>query len=164
MTGPVSRPDVECHCPSRPHQMVPASRQTSAVTLPNRLDSVRAAVAFFVDGARRLHVPAASTALFEVAIAEAVANAVKHGHPGADNATFVCEIEHDEHQLTLRIIDGGPGFAVPDPRLPEITTDQVEALPEAGYGLPIIQSAFPIVRAVRENGRFGLELGLPLQG
>lgn len=162
MTGPFGQTDCPCGSRAHAHHVVPVPKYTAALTLPSRVDSVRAAVAFLVDTARRLNVPAASTTLFEVAIAEAVANAVRHGHSGAESATIRCEIEHDERQLTLRIIDGGPGFTVPEPQLPEIITEQVETLPEAGYGLPIIQSAFPIVRAVRVNGRFGLEFGLPL--
>jgi hypothetical protein len=36
------------------------------------------------------------------------------------------------------------------------------AIPEAGYGLPVIQAAFPKVRTVTRGDRFGVELPLEL--
>jgi hypothetical protein len=48
---------------------------------------------------------------------------------------------------------------MPPARPPEVT-DDVQVLPEAGYGLPIIRTVFPIVRVVRVDGRFGVELEL----
>jgi hypothetical protein len=44
-----------------------------------------------------------------------------------------------------------------------VSPEQLERLPESGYGVPIIQSMFPGVRAIRVNGRFGLELCLPVR-
>lgn len=95
------------------------------------------------------------------AVTEAVTNAVKHGHGDQPNAIVTCEIEVTASHLTLRIIDGGRGFTLPSPTRPPISTEPLERLPESGYGVPIIQSVFPTVRAIRVSGRFGIELSLP---
>jgi serine/threonine-protein kinase RsbW len=96
-------------------------------------------------------------------VTEAVTNAVEHGHSGEPDAVVTCELEVTAAQLTLRIIDGGRGFSIPSQELPAVLPEQVERLPESGYGVPIIQSMFPSVRAISVNGRFGLELCLPLR-
>jgi anti-sigma regulatory factor (Ser/Thr protein kinase) len=134
----------------------------ASLSVPNRVESVRPAAMFLVHTARALNVAAASKPLFEVAVTEALTNAVKHGRSRDGRGVIVCELELDPRRLTLRILDAGPGFKVPAPRIPNLTPEEVETLPESGYGLPIIQSVFPSVRAVRVNGTFGLELSLPL--
>lgn len=135
----------------------------ASLTVPNRVESVRPVASFLVQTARALNVPAAAKPLFEVAVTEALTNAVKHGHSGEPNAVVMCELELTATQLTLRILDGGRGFTLPTQTLPTVSAEQVERLPESGYGVPIIQSMFPTVRAIRVNGRFGLELCLPLR-
>lgn len=132
----------------------------ATLTVPNRVESVRPATTFLVQTARALNVPRAGEPVFEVAISEAITNAVRHGRTDDPDATITCDIELADRQLTLRIIDGGAGFGVPASPLPDVSREPIEALPEAGYGLPIIQSVFPMVRVVEVNGRFGLELGL----
>ena len=131
------------------------------LTVPNRVEFVRAATAFVVQAARAFDVAQASQPVFEVAISEAITNAVKHGGKQA-NSTITCEIELEPGALTVRIIDDGNGFVVRKAAaLPEVSRDRIEALPSSGYGLPIIHSVFPIVRAVSVGGRFALELALP---
>lgn len=146
----------------RPVKAVTAQGYLTTLTVPNRVDSVRPAAAFVVETARAFKVPAAGTLLFEVGVTEALTNAVKHGHPGTEDAVIVCEVDYSPRQLAIRVIDGGPGFVIPEPRLPRIAPDEVETLPESGFGLPIIQHAFPIVHAIRPGGRFGVELCLPI--
>jgi serine/threonine-protein kinase RsbW len=134
----------------------------ASLCVPNRVESVRPAALFLVHAARALNVAAASKPLFEVAVTEALTNAVKHGRGRDGRGDILCEIRLTPQQLTVRIVDSGPGFSVPAPRLPNLTPEEVETLPESGYGVPIIQSVFPVVRAIRVQGQFGLELGLPL--
>ena len=134
----------------------------ASLTVPSRVESVRPAALFLVQTAAALNVAAATTPLFEVAVTEALTNAVKHGHSGESSAVVTCELELTASHLTLRIIDGGRGFAIPTPTLPSVSVEQVERLPESGYGVPIIQSVFPSVQAIRVRGRFALELCLPL--
>jgi serine/threonine-protein kinase RsbW len=142
--------------------MISRERYTATLTVPNRVESVRPATAFLVQVARGLGVPGTSDSLFEVAVTEALSNAVKHGRSPRGMGTIVCEIERAPEHLTLRISDEGRGFTVPEPRLPPITPDEPETLPESGFGLPIIQAVFPMVRGVRLGGRFVLELSLPV--
>jgi anti-sigma regulatory factor (Ser/Thr protein kinase) len=144
--------------------MIPGySASVASVTVPNRVESVRPAVAFIVQMSRALKVPQASRPLFEVAVSEALANAVKYGRDDRGEDAIMCELELSARQLTLRIIDGGKGFVIPTARLPHVDPADTQSLPESGYGLPIIQSVFPAVRTIRAHGRFGLELGLPLR-
>lgn len=145
-----------------PAGRVLSARFAASMTVPNRPESVRPAVAFLLDTARGLQIAEASKPVFEVALTEALTNAVKHGHNGDENAVVVCEIERSPRQVAFRIIDSGRGFVVPPPTLPDIRPDDVQNIPDRGYGLPIIQSVFPVVRAIRVNGRFALELCLPL--
>jgi len=136
----------------------------ASLTVPARVESVRAAAAFLVQAARSLKVAAASHPAFEVAIVEAITNALKHGH-GADGdgrPSIVCELERDPHSFVVRILDTGPGFTLPPASLPGVSTENVMAIPESGYGLPVIQSVFPGVRTVRRDERFGIELPLEL--
>lgn len=132
----------------------------ATLTVPNCVESVRAATAFLVQAARDLQVPAAAEPVFEVAISEAITNAVKHGGGDRDHATITCDIELEDRTLTLRIIDGGSGFYISPARMPEVTPERIESLRETGYGLAIIQTVFPMVRVVNIDGRFGIELGL----
>ena len=131
--------------------------------VPNRVESVRPATAFLVQTAQALNVALATHPLFEVAVTEALANAVKHGHSSQPERDVIrCELEVDARTFTLRISDAGGGFRVPDRTLPRIPANDVQRVPESGYGLPIIQSVFPSVRAVRQQDGFTLELCLPL--
>lgn len=134
----------------------------ATLTLPNRVESVRPATAFLVQEARALKVPAAAEPVFEVAVSEAITNAVKHGRGRREDATIRCDIELTGKRLTLRIIDGGAGFQIPTKAMPELSPQRPESWPEAGFGLPIIRSVFPIVRVIEEHGRFGVELGMSI--
>jgi anti-sigma regulatory factor (Ser/Thr protein kinase) len=133
----------------------------TTLTVPNRFESVRPATAFLVQAARAFGVPRACEPVFEVAVSEAITNAVKHGSRQNPGATITCEAELHEGSLRMRIIDDGSGFVVPEAALPDVSPDRIDALPASGYGLPIIHSVFPIVRVITVDGRFGLELGLP---
>jgi|SRR5688500_9379000 len=135
--------------------MTPAS-----VTVPATPEFVRAAAQFVVQTARHLAVPAADAPLFEVAVVEALANAVKHGSRGREDAVVTCEVERTESGLSIRIYDEGGGFTpVPRPPLDPATIGLAD-VPESGYGVPIMQSVFHQIETRHENGRFCLELKL----
>jgi anti-sigma regulatory factor (Ser/Thr protein kinase) len=129
------------------------------VTVPNRVEFVRPTTMFLVNAARAWHVPAAAEPVFEVAISEAITNAVKHGG-GSPESTITCELQLQDRKLTLRIIDGGKGFRPAPVQLPDISRDRVESIPSSGYGLPIIFTVFSNVREIEVQGRFGVELAL----
>jgi anti-sigma regulatory factor (Ser/Thr protein kinase) len=138
-------------------------RYFASLTVPARVESIRAAAAFLVQAARGLKVPAAGQPTFEIAIVEALTNALKHGRTGDPaRATIVCELELEGRSLVVRILDSGPGFTLPPLSLPGVSRENVMAIPEAGYGIPVIQSVFPKVRTVTREDRFGLELPLEI--
>jgi serine/threonine-protein kinase RsbW len=134
---------------------------TASLTVPSRVEFVRPATAFLVQAARAMHVPAAAEPVFEVAISEAITNAVKHGSAAA-RSCITCQVEVSESALTIRIIDDGEGFVMRHSALPEVSRERIETLPASGYGLPIIHTVFPLVRVANVEGRFCLELSLPL--
>jgi anti-sigma regulatory factor (Ser/Thr protein kinase) len=134
----------------------------ATVTVPATAEFVRAASQFVVQTARHLSVPAASSPLFEVAIVEALANAVKHGSRGRTDAVVTCEVERVDGSLRIRIYDEGEGFSPAARKAPPIdpAAADIMAVPESGYGVPIMHSVFQHVDARRERGRFCLELTL----
>lgn len=134
--------------------------QKATLTVPSRVEFVRPATVFLVTAARALHVSTAREPVFEVAISEAITNAVKHGS-GSTQSSITCELEVSDSALIVRIIDGGSGFEVQKRGMPEVSRERIESLPASGYGLPIIHTVFPIVRVVSISGRFALELEAP---
>jgi anti-sigma regulatory factor (Ser/Thr protein kinase) len=133
----------------------------ASVTVPASAEFVRIASQFIVQTARQLGVDAAGTPLFEVAIVEALANAVKHGSRGREDAVVVGEIERTAGALYIRIYDEGPGF-VPAARAAVVdSSEDIASLPESGYGVGIMQSVFETVRARKAGALFCLELVLP---
>jgi anti-sigma regulatory factor (Ser/Thr protein kinase) len=132
----------------------------ATLTVPNRAEFVRPATVFLVQTARALNVSAADAPVFEVAISEAITNAVKHGGRDAPSS-ITCQLDLRDGALTVRIIDDGSGFVVQNRGLPEVSRERIESLPASGYGLPIIHTVFPIVRVLNLDGRFALELELP---
>jgi anti-sigma regulatory factor (Ser/Thr protein kinase) len=133
----------------------------ASVTVPSRIESIRLATAFIVQAARDMQVPAASGSLFEVAIDEALTNAVKYGNAAQrTDARIVCELELVDRRLTVRILDQGPGFVLARAPAPEWSPEDVTTIPEGGFGIPIIRSVFPTVRTIARSGEFGLEMAL----
>jgi anti-sigma regulatory factor (Ser/Thr protein kinase) len=144
--------------PSRtdPTAESPGESVYATVTVPSRVESIRTASEFIVQTARRMRVPAASDALFEVAIVEAL----KHGNAGqGGEPLIVCELERVGRSLTVRIHDQGQGFTLPASR-PDWSPADTASLPESGFGLPIIQKVFPVVRTTGCPGDFALEMAL----
>jgi anti-sigma regulatory factor (Ser/Thr protein kinase) len=133
----------------------------ASVTVPNRVESIRLAAEFMVQAARSMNVPAASDSLFEVALVEALNNAVKHGNAAHQRDAFIlCELEASESSLTVRVIDQGPGYVLPRVPRPEWNPEDIANVPESGYGVTLIQGIFPTVRTVGRPGEFGLEMTL----
>ncbi len=132
----------------------------ASVTVPSRVESIRLATQFIVQAARQMCVPLASETLFEVAIVEALNNALEHGNPGRrPEASIVCELERIGHRLTVRVFAQGPDFVLPETQ-PEWSADDVTTVPEGGFGIPIIQGVFPMVRTIARPGEFGIEMAL----
>lgn len=137
---------------------------TASLTIPSRAESVRLAAGFLVQTAKALGVPAAGENLFEVAVAEALNNAVKHGSPDP-NDSVLCEIELDRGRLTIRVLARTPipaAVVMPNLAQPlaEFSPDDWASIPESGYGLRLIATVFPQVRHVSRPDRHGIEMEL----
>lgn len=136
----------------------------ASLTVPARTEFVRSASQFVLEAARHLGAPVASNPLFEVAISEALNNAVKHGSRGRENASVTCEVDGQGAALRIRILDEGDGFTPNPPTTPiDPSSLDVVDIPESGYGLPIIRTVFKGVHTCRNEGRFCLELTLERQ-
>lgn len=133
----------------------------ASVTVPSRVESIGLAAEFMVHAARNMSVPAASDSLFEVALVEALNNAVKHGNAAQRPDAFIlCELEVSDGTLTVRVIDQGPGYTLPRAPRADWHPDDIANIPESGYGVAIIQGVFPKVRTIGRPGEFGLEMTL----
>jgi anti-sigma regulatory factor (Ser/Thr protein kinase) len=142
-----------------------SERFVARLTVPARIESVRGAAAFLVDAARARQVPVVANPLFEVAIVEALNNALSHNP--RDRETFLhCELELDGRCLRIRVLDEAAAspvqFAVPTAPAPEWdpAVARWDQIPEGGYGMYLIRSVFPDVRACSHEGRHGLEMAL----
>ena len=133
----------------------------ASMTVPARAEFVRPASEFVLQTARHLGASATSNPLFEIAVAEALTNAVKHGSRGRADASVTCEVDGAGGAVSIRILDEGEGFT-PGPRTEPVdpSTLDVAAIAESGYGVPIIQAVFPRIQTGRHEGRFCLELGV----
>lgn len=134
------------------------------VTVPGRLEVVRPTAAFLVETARALGVGPAGDRLFEVAIVEALTNALEHNARQGE-APLHCDLELDGHRLTVRVLDEAAreplAIAVPSaPPEPMPSLDAWELIPERGYGLHLMRAVFPDIRPVTRDGRHGVEMAL----
>ena len=117
---------------------IPEARCYASVTVPGRVESIRFAAGFIVQFARHMQVPAAFDAMFETAIVEALNNAVEHGTADErPEASVACELELVGQRFTVRILDQGPGFVLPQTPQPEWNPDETAAIPEGGYGFSL---------------------------
>jgi anti-sigma regulatory factor (Ser/Thr protein kinase) len=142
-----------------------SDRFAARLIVPGRIESVRPAAAFLVETARSLNVAAASNDLFEVAIVEALRNALEH-NIREDDAPIHCEIELADRRLTIRVLDEAAraplALSIPTAGVPwnEVPPESIDNVPESGYGLYIMRSIFPEIRTVTRDGRHGVELQL----
>jgi len=142
-----------------------SDRLTASVTVPGRIESVRPVAAFLVEMARGAGVPAADNHLFEVALVEAIGNALKHNvRDGA--APIHCELEVSGRVLCIRVLDEAAraplSLAIPTGGVPwsDASAETLNGVPESGYGLYVIRAVFPEIAPVTHDGRHGIELKL----
>lgn len=140
-------------------QQLPAGACYASVTVPSQITSIRLTAAFIVGAAKNMHVRKASDPIFEVAIVEALNNAVIHGNAThRPEALMVCELELADQRLIIRLYDQGQGFDIANrARRHWCESDRTE-VPEGGFGLPIIAGVFSTVRTFGHPGEFGVEM------
>ena len=87
---------------------------------------------------------------FQIAVSEALVNAIVHGNKEDKNKKVFCEIECADKHMTVRIKDEGEGFdlnEIPDP------TSSENILKEHGRGVFIIRSLVDDFKCIAlENG------------
>jgi anti-sigma regulatory factor (Ser/Thr protein kinase) len=136
----------------------------ASLTVPSRVQSIRPAAAFLQCAAEALGVPRAKDRIFEVAVVEALNNALNHGTSNADES-IVCELELRGSRLIIRVLGTSaipaavvmPSAVVP---LPDMTAERWEAIPEHGYGLHLMAAVFPNLRPISRGDRHGIEMEL----
>ena len=106
--------------------------ETTELALPSRLEAIDAAAAQAARVAAASGVDEAGLFGIDLAVREAVANAVKHGNQFDETKTVKITFEMLPEQIVIQIEDQGAGFnveAVPDP------TDAEHLLSESGRGI-----------------------------
>ncbi|MGW6423570.1 ATP-binding protein [Nocardia sp. NPDC055053] len=92
----------------------------------------------------------------ELAVREAVVNAIEHGGAGIPDATVEITLDIEGDELLIEVSDQGPGFdpdTVPDPRLPD------GVLRASGRGVLLMRTAVDSLEAAHSpQGRFTLTL------
>ncbi|MGB3314090.1 MAG: ATP-binding protein [Albidovulum sp.] len=122
-------------------------------------DALRRAVARF---ARQITIEDAGT--LELTLAEALNNVVEHGYARLEPGPVDLRIVKSDEALECRIVDAGvpmPGLTLPDIPMQEIP-DEIEALPEGGWGWALIRELTTNLAYQRENERNILTFHVPV--
>lgn len=96
----------------------------------------------------------------QIALAEAINNVIEHAYAGstAGDVLVQCSLETD--QLWVNIKDAGAPF--PDNKLPEgkpaVITEDINDLPEGGFGWFLIRELTSDIQYARQSGRNELSL------
>ena len=141
------------------------ARFVASVRVPGRIESVRPVACFMVEVARAVGVPAADDRMFEVAIVEAITNAVEH-NPRSAGAQLHCEFELAGRRVIIRVLDEAAraplALSIPSgpAAWPQPTLESWESIPESGYGLFLMRAVFPDIRPATRDGLHGLEMEL----
>lgn len=107
------------------------------LSLPSRLETIDEAAAHAARHAARHGVDEAGLFGIDLAVREAVANAVKHGNKFDETKFVKIRFEPSPETLVIFVEDAGEGFsldAVPDPTNPE------NLLKESGRGILFMQN------------------------
>jgi serine/threonine-protein kinase RsbW len=117
------------------------------LAIPARLGAIDDARRWATGHARAAGFDEEALADLELAMTEALANVIEHGHPGEAGALVDVEVAVESDRLELRILDRAPVFAASD--VPSRDLDDVS---EGGYGLPLIGLVMDEVHRARRSG------------
>ena len=96
--------------------------ETTELSLPSRIDTVAAAAAAVAEFVGRSGVSDDAAFGIDMAVREAVTNAVLHGNNEDENKTVAVTIKSSPDAVEISVHDQGPGFnpeEVPDPTADE---------------------------------------------
>ncbi len=111
------------------------------LAIPARLAAIDDARTWAAGHARAAGFDEEAVTDLELAMTEALANVIEHGHRGAA-ALIDVEVALEADRLELRILDRAPPFAASE--VPARDLDHVSA---GGYGLPLIKLVMDEVRS-----------------
>lgn len=102
----------------------------------------------------------------QIALAEACNNIVKHAYPfdSVDVPMITLDIAGDRGGVQITLRDRGgpmPDGRLPGPDLPPIDLDDLLALPEGGFGWPLLRRMTCALSLSRHNGHNILRFRLP---
>jgi serine/threonine-protein kinase RsbW len=112
-------------------------KEKTEIKLPSRLETIDEAVATAAKMANASGLPEEALFGIDLAVREAVTNAVKHGNKFDQTKQVKITIENRAHELLITIEDEGAGFElnqVPDP------TSSENLLKESGRGIFFMRS------------------------
>jgi serine/threonine-protein kinase RsbW len=123
---------------------------TTALSLPSRIDTVATAAAAVADFVGRLGVSDEAAFGIDMAVREAVTNAVLHGNLQDDKKSVEITLKSLPDAVEISVHDEGPGFnpeEVPDP------TAQENILKTSGRGIFFMRTFMDEVRwSIRPGG------------
>jgi serine/threonine-protein kinase RsbW len=96
--------------------------ETTELSLPSRIDTVATAAAAVAEFLNRLGVSEEAMFGIDMAVREAVTNAVIHGNRQDENKTVDVDVKSSPDAVEISVHDQGPGFnpeEVPDPTAAE---------------------------------------------
>ena len=111
--------------------------ETSELSLPSRIDTIATAAAAVADFVGRSGISDDVAFVIDMAVREAVTNAVLHGNRQDDDKTVDITLKSSPDAVEISVHDQGPGFnpeAVPDP------TVQENILKASGRGIFFMRS------------------------
>lgn len=104
------------------HPQIPLTVETTELSLPSRIETVAAAAAAVAEFVGRSGVSDDAAFGIDMAVREAVTNAVLHGNRQDDNKTVELVLKSSPDAVEISVHDQGPGFNpedVPDPTATE---------------------------------------------
>ncbi len=127
----------------------PVTEETVELKLPSRIEAIGDAAAAVADAARRLGF--AEDALFgiDLAVREAVTNAVLHGNRQDERVSVEIGMAGTEDGLTVTVRDRGEGF---DPESVADPTAEQNLLKASGRGILFMRTFMDDVRWERHPG------------
>jgi serine/threonine-protein kinase RsbW len=125
------------------------TEETTELTLPSRLDSIAEAAARAAEVAGRYGFDAEALFGIDMAVREAVTNAVLHGNRQDESKTVEVGFTYSGSSLLITVRDEGEGFNpadVPDP------TDEQNLLKTSGRGILFMRSFMDAVEWEQHTG------------
>lgn len=121
----------------------PVTEETVELKLPSRIDSIDGAASAVTDAARRLGFPDDALYGIELAVREAVTNAVLHGNRGDESVPVEVGVREAGAEMIITVRDRGRGF---DPAGVADPTSEENLLKANGRGILFMRTFMDDVR------------------